>query len=69
MVEELKRRRGGRRAARTPAHDYLAREILKEAGDAVVLEPEEARAAVLDAAEALAGRSSASARRLARRAG
>jgi proteasome accessory factor BC len=35
--------------------DYLAREILKEAGDAVVLEPEEARAAVLDAAEALAG--------------
>jgi proteasome accessory factor BC len=34
---------------------YLAREILKEAGDAAVLEPEEARLAVLDAAEALAG--------------
>ena len=27
-------------------HDYLAREILKEAGDAVVLEPEDARDAV-----------------------
>ncbi len=37
------------------SHDWLAREILKEAGDAVVLEPEEARRAVLDAAEALAG--------------
>ena len=36
-------------------HDYLAREILKEAGDAAVLEPEAARVAVLDAAEALAG--------------
>jgi proteasome accessory factor C len=36
-------------------HDYLAREILKEAGDAVVLEPEEAREAVLHAAEELAG--------------
>jgi predicted DNA-binding transcriptional regulator YafY len=35
--------------------DWLAREILKEAGDAVVLEPDEARQAVLDAAEALAG--------------
>jgi predicted DNA-binding transcriptional regulator YafY len=35
--------------------EYLAREILKEAGDAVVLEPDEARRAVLDAAEALAG--------------
>jgi proteasome accessory factor C len=35
--------------------DYLAREILKEAGDAAVLEPEEARSAVLAAAEALAG--------------
>ncbi len=34
-------------------HDYLAREILKEAGDAVVLEPEEAREAVRAAAEAL----------------
>ena len=36
-------------------HEYLAREILKEAGDAVVLEPDDARQAVLDAAEALAG--------------
>ncbi|HEV2723432.1 MAG TPA: WYL domain-containing protein, partial [Thermoleophilaceae bacterium] len=36
-------------------HEYLAREILKEAGDAAVLEPEAARVAVLDAAEALAG--------------
>jgi proteasome accessory factor BC len=36
-------------------HDYLAREVLKEAGDAVVLEPEEARHAVLEAAEELAG--------------
>src|SRR3954470_16296633 len=35
--------------------EWLAREILKEAGDAVVLEPEDARRAVLDAAEALAG--------------
>jgi predicted DNA-binding transcriptional regulator YafY len=35
--------------------DWLAREILKEAGDAVVLEPEDARQAVLEAAEALAG--------------
>jgi proteasome accessory factor C len=35
--------------------EYLAREILKEAGDAVVLEPDEARRAVLEAAEALAG--------------
>jgi proteasome accessory factor BC len=37
------------------SHDWLAREILKEAGDAVVLDPDEARQAVLDAAEALAG--------------
>jgi proteasome accessory factor BC len=37
------------------SHDWLAREILKEGGDAVVLEPEEARRAVLDAAETLAG--------------
>jgi proteasome accessory factor BC len=35
--------------------EWLAREILKEAGDAVVLEPDDARAAVLDAAETLAG--------------
>jgi proteasome accessory factor C len=35
---------------------YLAREMLKEAGDAAVLEPEEARLAVLEAAERLAGR-------------
>jgi proteasome accessory factor C len=32
---------------------YLVRDVLKEAGDAVVLEPEEARAAVLEAAEAI----------------
>ena len=37
------------------SHEWLAREILKEGGDAVVLEPEEARRAVLDAAETLAG--------------
>ena len=36
-------------------HEYLAREILKEAGDAVVLEPDDARQAVLEASEALAG--------------
>ena len=36
-------------------HEYLAREILKEAGDAAVLEPDDAREAVLGAAEALAG--------------
>jgi proteasome accessory factor C len=35
--------------------EYLAREIMKEAGDAVVLEPEEARRAVLEHAESLAG--------------
>jgi predicted DNA-binding transcriptional regulator YafY len=37
------------------SHEWLARELLKAAGDAVVLEPDEARQAVLDAAEALAG--------------
>jgi proteasome accessory factor C len=31
--------------------DWLVREVLKEAGDAVVLEPEDARAAVRTAAE------------------
>jgi proteasome accessory factor BC len=35
--------------------DWLVRQILEEAGDAVVLEPDEARAAVLHAAESLAG--------------
>ena len=35
--------------------DWLAREVLKEAGDAVVLEPEDARRAVLEAAESLLG--------------
>ena len=35
--------------------DWLSGEILKEAGDAAVLEPDDARAAVLAAAEALAG--------------
>ncbi len=34
--------------------DWLVREVLKEAGDAVVLEPDDARAAVRAAAEALA---------------
>ena len=37
------------------SHEWLAREILKEAGDAVVIEPDEARQAVLEAAETLAG--------------
>jgi proteasome accessory factor BC len=37
------------------SHEWLARELLKAAGDAVVLEPEDARAAVLEAAEQLAG--------------
>jgi predicted DNA-binding transcriptional regulator YafY len=37
------------------SNDYLAREILKEAGDAVVLEPEDAREAVRAVSEALAG--------------
>lgn len=36
-------------------HDYLVREILKEAGDAVVLEPADARQAILEAALELAG--------------
>jgi proteasome accessory factor C len=35
--------------------DWLVREVLKEAGDAVVLEPEDARAAVRVAAESIAG--------------
>jgi proteasome accessory factor C len=35
--------------------DWLTREIMKEAGDAAVLEPADARAAVLEAAEALLG--------------
>ena len=37
------------------SNEYLAREILKETGDAVVLEPEDARDAVRSAAESLAG--------------
>jgi predicted DNA-binding transcriptional regulator YafY len=36
-------------------NDWLVTEILKEAGDAAVLEPEDARAAVLEAAGSLAG--------------
>ena len=35
--------------------DWLVREVLKQAGDAVVLEPDDARAKVLEAAEALSG--------------
>jgi proteasome accessory factor BC len=54
VVEEL---RDGSVVVEFPyaGHDYLAREVLKEAGDAAVIEPEEARAAVLEAAELLAG--------------
>jgi predicted DNA-binding transcriptional regulator YafY len=36
--------------------DWLVREILREAGDAAVLEPEEARTAVLEAARKLVGK-------------
>ena len=39
----------------TPARSGSRGEVLKEAGDAAVLEPEDARAAVLEAAEALTG--------------
>jgi proteasome accessory factor C len=55
VVEELK---DGALVVELPyaGTDYLAREILKEAGDAAVLEPEEARLAVLEVAERLAGR-------------
>jgi hypothetical protein len=35
---------------------WLVREVMKEAGDAAVIEPADARAAVHDAARALAGR-------------
>jgi proteasome accessory factor C len=37
--------------------DWLVREVLKEAGDAVVLEPPEARDAVREAALAIQGAS------------
>jgi proteasome accessory factor BC len=54
VVEELED--GAVVVERTYAsHEWLAREVLKEGGDAVVLQPDEARRAVLDAAEALAG--------------
>ena len=55
VVEELK---DGALVVELPyaGTDYLAREILKEAGDAAVLEPEEARLAVLEVAESLAGK-------------
>jgi proteasome accessory factor BC len=43
--------------------DWLVRELLKEAGDAAVLEPEDARADVLAAARRLAGRFAAGRRR------
>jgi proteasome accessory factor BC len=39
--------------------DWLAREILKEAGDATVIEPEDARNYVREAAESLAAKSAA----------
>ena len=42
--------------------DWLVREVLKEAGDAVILEPEDARAAVRAAADAIATGSGAIAR-------
>ena len=38
---------------------YLVRDVLKEAGDAVVLEPEDARAEVRSAAEAIRAASAA----------
>ena len=53
------RRRGARRTARSSSScrykgaDWLVREILKEAGDAVVLEPADARDAVRAAVERL----------------
>jgi len=55
VVEELK---DGALVVELPyaGTDYLAREIMKEAGDAAVLAPEEARAGVLEVAERLAGR-------------
>ncbi len=54
VVEELED--GAVIVERTYAsHQWLAREILKEGGAAVVLEPDEARQAVLEAAETLAG--------------
>jgi proteasome accessory factor C len=54
VVEELK---DGAVIAEQPFQgtDWLVHQILSLAGDAVVLEPEEARAAVLEGAEALAG--------------
>ena len=42
-------------ALRFAGVDWLVREVLKEAGDAVVLEPPDARAAVLEAAQTLLG--------------
>ena len=53
-----RRRRGDRRAAASPATDWLVREVLKEAGDAVVLEPDDAREAVLGAVRRLRARRS-----------
>jgi proteasome accessory factor C len=38
--------------------DFLVREVLKEAGDAIVLEPADARAEVLARAERLLARAS-----------
>jgi proteasome accessory factor C len=43
--------------------DWLVREVLKEAGDATVLEPEDARADVLTAVKRLAGRFTSGRRR------
>ena len=48
-----RRRRRDRRDGPSRATDYLVKEILKEAGDAAVLEPADVREAVLVAAERL----------------
>ena len=50
------RRRRDRRRDDLQGLDFLVREVLKEAGDAVVLEPADAREAVLAAAEGLIAR-------------
>jgi proteasome accessory factor BC len=49
-------------ALRFAGVDWLVREVLKEAGDAVVLEPADARLAVLEAAQTLVGTGAPTAR-------
>ena len=51
MIAELERRRGRSSSCGFAGIDWLVREVLKEAGDAVVLEPADARDAVRAAAE------------------